>query len=164
MFVRRRTHRALASTRVHLFPREGPHGPGVPSVAEGSPVYHCIRFRTCSGPFIAGCSYIHLRKWLVGWATKGVAAYVPHWRGICFVGIFFFENFFLRIFPFPEIFVSCSIKILLESWIRFRYYRGRMYMRYTYYRIIGVLLNHYVYFHWNWNFKRSQIRRFFVFK
>lgn len=30
--VRRRTHRALASTRVHLFPREGPHGPRCASV------------------------------------------------------------------------------------------------------------------------------------
>lgn len=26
--------------------------------AAGSLIYHCIRFRTCSGPFIAGFSYI----------------------------------------------------------------------------------------------------------
>lgn len=87
--------------------------------AEGSPVYHCIRFRTCSGPFIAALSYIQLRKWLVGWATKGVAAYVLlHWRGICFVGIFFFfrnfffftkfrsENEFLLIFSFIRRFLE----------------------------------------------------------
>lgn len=61
----------------HVRPSTESRCAGEADVPVGSLIYHCIRFRTCSGPFIAALARMyHLRKWLVGRATVGVATCV----------------------------------------------------------------------------------------
>lgn len=120
----RRTHRALASTRVHLFPREGPHGPGVrvwPSRGVARLSLHKIQnlFRS-----------IHRRSlvYTTSKVTRGMGyercsqVRAPLAWNLLRQRIFSFsEFFFYESFPSPK-FVSRSIKIFcwrigLDIWI-----------------------------------------------
>lgn len=118
----RRTHRALASTRVHLFPREGPHGPGVrvwPSRGVARLSLHKIQnlFRS-----------IHRRSlvYTTSKVTRGMGyercsqVRAPLAWNLLRQRIFSFsEFFFLRIFPFSEIRFAFDQDLLLENWIRY---------------------------------------------
>lgn len=94
-FARRRDSFNDAASRMRTttcaHPRSSPPHPGVQVklMPQGSLIYHCIRFRTCSGPFIAACSYIPSKVTRgMGYESCNYIRVRQQWRrcGYIFVG------------------------------------------------------------------------------